>query len=65
MAAVHVRRKSKTSKSRRRKSKSAVHITAVHMESETDFIGPNKRKRHRKPDELYGDMSIPDHARKE
>jgi len=64
MAAVRTRRKSRRSKPRRRTSKTAVHLTAVHMESETDFIGPNIRKRHRKPDELYG-ASIPDHARKE
>ena len=37
------------------------------MKSETNFMGPNVRKRHRKPDELYGDTSIPvpDSARKE
>jgi len=33
--------------------------------AEHDFKGPNVRKRHRKPDEIYGDMSIPDGARKE
>jgi hypothetical protein len=32
---------------------------------EHDFKGPNKSKRHRKPDEIYGDVSIPDAARKE
>jgi hypothetical protein len=32
---------------------------------EHDFKGPNKRKRYRKPDEIYGDVSIPDAARKE
>jgi hypothetical protein len=32
---------------------------------EHDFKGPNKHKRYRKPDEIYGDMSIPDGARKE
>jgi hypothetical protein len=33
--------------------------------SETEFKGPNVDKRHRKPDEIYGDTSIPDAARKE
>lgn len=33
--------------------------------SETDFRGPNVKKRHRKPDEIYGDTSIPDSARRE
>jgi len=33
--------------------------------SEVDFKGPNVNKRHRKPDEIYGDISIPDSARKE
>jgi hypothetical protein len=33
--------------------------------SETEFKGPNVNKRHRKPDEIYGDTSIPDSARKE
>jgi hypothetical protein len=33
--------------------------------SETSFKGPNVNKRHRKPDEIYGDTSIPDSARKE
>jgi hypothetical protein len=33
--------------------------------SELDFKGPNVNKRHRKPDEIYGDTSIPDSARKE
>jgi hypothetical protein len=32
--------------------------------SETEFKGPNVNKRHRKPDEIYGDTSIPDSARK-
>jgi len=32
---------------------------------EHDFKGPNKHKQHRKPDEIYGDVSIPDTARKE
>jgi hypothetical protein len=31
----------------------------------SSFKGPNLRKRHRKPDEIYGDVSIPDSARKE
>jgi hypothetical protein len=30
-----------------------------------EFSGPNIRKRHRKPDEIYGDVSIPDSERKE
>lgn len=30
-----------------------------------NFKGPNTRKKHRKPDEIYGDVSIPDSARKE
>jgi len=33
--------------------------------SEADFKGPNTNKRYRKPDEIYGDTSIPDSARKE
>ena len=33
--------------------------------AETNFKGPNVNKRHRKPDEIYGDTSIPDSARKE
>jgi hypothetical protein len=33
--------------------------------SETDFRGPNVNKRRRKPDEIYGDTSIPDSARRE
>jgi|HubBroStandDraft_6_1064221.scaffolds.fasta_scaffold1017497_1 hypothetical protein len=33
--------------------------------AEHDFKGPNKRKRYRKPDEIYGDVSIPDASRKE
>jgi hypothetical protein len=32
---------------------------------EHDFKGSNVRKRHRKPDEIYGDVSIPDASRKE
>ncbi len=32
---------------------------------EADFTGPNVRKRHRKADEVYGDTSIPDAARRE
>jgi hypothetical protein len=32
---------------------------------ETDFKGPNVKKKHRKPDEIYGDTSIPDSERKE
>lgn len=37
----------------------------VRAASETDFKGPNVNKRHRKPDEIYGDTSILDSARKE
>jgi hypothetical protein len=33
--------------------------------SETKCKGPNVNKRHRKPDEIYGDTSMPDSARKE
>jgi hypothetical protein len=33
--------------------------------AEHDFKGSNTRKRYRKPDEIYGDVSIPDAARKE
>ena len=32
---------------------------------ETDFTGPNVRKKHRKADEVYGDTSIPDSERRE
>lgn len=32
---------------------------------ETDFTGPNVRKKHRKADEVYGDTSIPDSERSE
>lgn len=37
----------------------------AHATSETDFQGPNVNKRHRKPEEIYVDSSIPDAARKE
>jgi len=60
MAAVRDTNKTTKTKTRHQKSK-----LAVHMKSETDFKGPNVGKRHRKPDELYGDRSIPDSARKE
>jgi len=60
MATIRATQKAKKPKTRRGKSRGA-----VHMKSETDFKGPNVRKRHRKPDELYGDTSIPDSARKE
>ena len=33
--------------------------------SETNFKGPNVNKRHRKPDEIYGDASVTDSAGKE
>jgi hypothetical protein len=38
---------------------------ASRTHSETEFKGPNVNKPHRKPDEIYGDASIPDSARKE
>jgi hypothetical protein len=60
MATLRGTQKTKKAKTRRGKSEGT-----VHMKSETDFKGPNARKRHRKPDELYGDTSIPDSARKE
>ena len=53
---------------RRRKRKSAMskgHPTERREAPETEFKGPNVNKRHRKPDEIYGDTSIPDSARKE
>jgi hypothetical protein len=59
MATARSTGKNKKSRTRREKPE-----PAVHMKSETDFKGPNVRKRHRKPDELYGDTSIPDSARK-
>jgi len=37
----------------------------AHATSETNCKGPNVNKRHRKPEEIYGDTSIPDSARKE
>jgi hypothetical protein len=37
----------------------------AHATSETNCKGPNVNKRHGKPDEIYGDTSIPDSARKE
>jgi hypothetical protein len=55
-------------KLKRRKSKvvpSIVRRTEGRARSEIDFKGPNVNKRHRKPDEIYGDISIPDSARKE
>jgi hypothetical protein len=36
----------------------------AHTTSETNCKGPNVNKRHRKPDEIYGDTSIPDSARR-
>jgi hypothetical protein len=44
---------------------SIVRRTEGRARSEIDFKGPNVNKRHRKPDEIYGDISIPDSARKE
>jgi hypothetical protein len=32
---------------------------------EVNFKGPNTHKKYRKADEIYGDVSIPDSARKE
>ena len=37
----------------------------AHAVSRTNCKGPNVNKRDRKPDEIYGDTSIPDSARKE
>ena len=61
MAVLRVRR-------RHRKRKIALskgHLREGREASETEFKGPNVNKRHRKPDEIYGDTSIPDSARKE
>jgi hypothetical protein len=61
MAVLRVRRN-------RRKRKIAVskrHSREGRATSETEFKGPNVNKRHRKPDEIYGDTSIPDSARNE
>jgi hypothetical protein len=52
----HRKRKIAMSKGRPREGREA---------SETEFKGPNVNKRYRKPDEIYGDTSIPDSARKE
>jgi len=55
-------------KLKKRKSQvvpSIVRRTEGRAASEVDFKGPNVNKRHRKPDEIYGDISIPDSARKE
>jgi hypothetical protein len=60
MATLRGTQKAKKAKTRRGKSEGT-----AHMKSETDFKGPNVGKRHRKPDELYGETSIPDSARKE
>src|SRR6267154_3557404 len=59
MAVLRVRRN-------RRKRKIAMskgHPREGRATSETEFKGPNVNKRHRKPDEIYGDTSIPDSAR--
>ena len=61
MAVLRVRR-------HRRKRKIAMskgHPREGREASETEFKGPNVNKRHRKPDEIYGDTSIPDSARNE
>jgi len=53
---------------RRKKAKpspSVVRRMEGRSASEADFKGPNTNKRYRKPDEIYGDTSIPDSARKE
>jgi hypothetical protein len=61
MAVLRVRRQ-------RRKRKIALskgHPREGREASETQFKGANVNKPHRKPDEIYGDTSIPDSARKE
>jgi len=61
MAVLRVRRN-------RRKRKIAMskgHLREGREASETEFKGPNVNKCHRKPDEIYGDTSIPDSARNE
>ena len=50
---------------RKRKGITSRRAADVRATPETDFKGPNVNKRHRKADEIYGDISIPDSARKE
>jgi hypothetical protein len=50
---------------RKRKGITRRRVADVRATPETDFKGPNVNKRHRKPDEIYGDTSIPDSVRKE
>jgi hypothetical protein len=50
---------------RKRKSLGKGRPAETRVHPETEFKGPNVNKRHRKPDEIYGDTSIPDSARKE
>lgn len=61
MALLRVRRHHR----KRRIALSKGHPREGREPSETEFKGPNVNKRHRKPDEIYGDTSIPDSARKE
>ena len=61
MAVPRVRRRNK----KRKIAMSNGHPRERREASETEFKGPNVDKRHRKPDEIYGDTSIPDAARKE
>jgi hypothetical protein len=61
MAVLRARRNRRKRKSPTRR-RGAEDVSAT---SETNFRGPNVNKRHRKPDEIYGDTSIPDSARKE
>ena len=61
MAVLRVRRHHR----KRKIAMSKGHPREGREASETEFKGPNVNKRHRKPDEIYGDISIPDSARKE
>jgi len=61
MAVLRVKRHHR----KRKIAKSNGHPRERREVSETEFKGPNVDKRHRKPDEIYGDTSIPDSARKE
>jgi hypothetical protein len=60
MAVLRARRNRRKRKGITRRKGADVRAT-----SEADFKGKNVNKRHRKPDEIYGDASIPDSARKE
>jgi hypothetical protein len=53
-------RKAKTSPARATASR-----PGAAPDSAANFKGPNTHKKYRKPDEIYGDVSIPDSARKE